>query len=90
MKRQFGLKTLLLAGFMCAILAAVVAPLARRIEISADGCLTVETEPGVYISLVGVELTPAGRVVGVVFLATLAVLTAAWWLRARHRSNRCG
>ena len=55
MKLQFSLKSLLVACVVMAIVAAIVAPLARRVSFGSGAIITWETDNGA-ISLVGVVL----------------------------------
>lgn len=88
MKLQYGLKEMLFAGLFLAAMAAIVAAVVRRLEFSSDGYLTVETEPGTYVSLVGVEVTPAGRTAIMVLLAAVVALGVALLFRLKRRSER--
>ncbi|NLX54747.1 MAG: hypothetical protein GXY58_06510 [Planctomycetaceae bacterium] len=86
MKLQFSLKSLLVTCGAIAVVAAVAAPLVRRISFGSGAILTWETDDGV-IELVGVELTLFGQV-ALVLLLVIVVVGLAFVARRRRKLAR--
>jgi hypothetical protein len=83
---QFSLKSLLVACLVMAIVAAIAAPLARRISFGSGAIITWETDNG-EINLVGVGPTLHGQV-ALVLLLTISALGLAFAVRRRRRAMR--
>ena len=86
MKLQFSLTSLLVASVVMAIVAAIVAPLARRISFGSGAIIMWETDNG-EISLVGVGPTLHAQVTLVLLLA-ISVFGLAFVIRRRRRAMR--
>lgn len=83
-KSQFRLKSLLVACVVMAIVAAVVAPLVRRISFGSGAIVTWETDDGV-IELVGVGPTRYG-LVALVFLIASSIFGLAFVVHRRRKA----
>ena len=86
MKLQFSLKSLLVACLVMAIIAAIVAPLARRISFGSGAIITWETDNGA-ISLVGVGPTLHGQV-ALVLLFAISAFGLAFVVHRGRRAMR--
>ena len=86
MKLQFSLKSLVVACVVMAIVAASVAPLARRISFGSGAMITWETDNGA-VSLVGVGPTQHGQAALILLLA-ISAFGLAFVLRRGRKAMR--